>query len=147
MSSDVPVVSGSGNELYLGNSSNPYVVLQSLTYQEGVSPSEYVVNENCRLIYSFDNGFTSLVIPESVVSIGPNALEACTSLQSITIESASVVNEIIEMEMSDLTKTIVFLMAPTLRISTSALSEESLSYITPYFAQVQVEGEYTVFTR
>ncbi len=147
MSSDVPVVSGAGNELYLGNSSNPYVVLQSLTYQEGVSPSEYVVNENCRLIYSFDNGFTSLVIPESVVSIGPNALEACTSLQSITIESASVVNEIIEMEMDDLTKMIVFLMAPTLRISTSALSEESLSYITPYFAQVQEEGEYTVFTR
>ena len=99
-------------------------------------------------MYSFDNGFTSLVIPESVVSIDPDALEACTSLQSITIESASVVNEIIEMDiMGDLTKLIVFLMASTLRISTSALSEESLSYITPYFVQVQVEGEYTLFTR
>ena len=99
-------------------------------------------------MYSFDNGFTSLVIPESVVSIGPNALEGCTSLQSITIESASVVNEIIEMDIMDsLTKMIVFLLTSTLRISTSALSEESLSYITPYFAQVQVEGEYTVFTR
>ena len=111
-------------------------------------PSEYVVNEKCRIIYYFDDVFTSLVIPESVVSIDPDALEGCTSLQSITIESASVVNEIIEMDiMDDLTKLIVFLMAPTLRISTSALSEESLSYITPYFVQVQVEGEYTVFTR
>ena len=74
------------NGYYLGNESNPYLVLVKAK-GEWISSCE--IHENTRFIcYSaFYNcsSLTSVEIPDSVTSIGSYAFSGCSSLTSVTI--------------------------------------------------------------
>lgn len=77
-----------GNALYLGNASNPYLVLMKAKDQSITSVS---INNKTKIIH--ENAFrfcpelTSVVIPSSVTSIGEYAFYYCTKLTEITIPS------------------------------------------------------------
>ncbi len=100
------------NALYLGNETNPYVVLVEV---KDTSLTNYTINQNTKIIYDYafydihsltnitiPNGLTSIcwfafsgcsslasiIIPESVVSIDTNAFSGCNSL-IIYCEAAS----------------------------------------------------------
>lgn len=70
---------------YLGNSLNPYIAL--ISYK--TNKSAYNINSNCKFICStaFYNctSLTSMVLPDSVTSIGEFAFAHCFSLTSIVI--------------------------------------------------------------
>ncbi len=74
------------NAKYLGNATNPYVVLLEATEKE---ISSCIVSENCKIIY--DSAFknceilASIAIPNSVVQIGDSAFKECTSLEDIIL--------------------------------------------------------------
>ena len=74
------------NAKYLGNETNPYVVLVAA---KSTSITSCKINTNCKLIYSgaFSNctSLTSIVIPDSVTTIGSSAFYDCSSLTSVTI--------------------------------------------------------------
>ena len=74
------------NALYLGNSANPYVVLfkaksPDITGCE-IHPSAKII---CYSAFSDCTALTSILIPDSVISIGPYAFHDCTSLTSVSI--------------------------------------------------------------
>ena len=77
------------NGLYLGNGSNPYVVLIKA---KSTNITSCMINEKCNFIHSraFDgySGLTSITIPDSVTSIGSSAFWGCSGLTSITIPSS-----------------------------------------------------------
>ncbi len=70
-----------GNAYYLGNYSNPYLVLVKA---KDTSITSCTIHEDTRLIYSSAfsgcTGLTSITIGNSVTSIGENAFRDCTSL-------------------------------------------------------------------
>ena len=74
------------NGNYLGNTSNPYVVLIN-----GIDNSvmSYKVHENCNVIYENAlSGFSELTnvdMPYSITYIGSNAFSLCISLESFTV--------------------------------------------------------------
>ncbi len=74
------------NAYYLGNETNPYVVLMKV---KSTDISSCTINENTKVIYN--NAFygcrslTSITIPDSVTSIEYAAFMYCSSLTSITI--------------------------------------------------------------
>lgn len=74
------------NALYLGNKSNPYVVLFSAR-DKSIQSCE--INEKTSVIYSSAfsgcNSLYSIVIPDNVSSIGGSAFSNCTSLRKVTI--------------------------------------------------------------
>ena len=74
------------NAYYLGNETNPYVILVEAKETSITSCS---INTNTKVIYGFAFegciGLTSITIPDSVTSIGDSAFEDCSSLTSITI--------------------------------------------------------------
>ena len=74
------------NGLYLGNGSNPYVVLIKA---KSTNITSCMINEKCKFIHSnaFYNcsGLTSITIPDSVTSIGDSAFKNCSGLTSITL--------------------------------------------------------------
>ena len=74
------------NGKYLGNESNPYLVLVKAT---STSITSCEINENCRFIYEdafYDcDSLTSIVIPDSVTDIGSYAFCYCFRLTSIVI--------------------------------------------------------------
>ncbi|MBR5173771.1 MAG: leucine-rich repeat domain-containing protein, partial [Clostridia bacterium] len=74
------------NGNYLGNESNPYMVLVDVISTEVTS---FTINENCKIIspraFTKCENLTSIVIPDSVISIGEYAFFCCTSLRSITM--------------------------------------------------------------
>ncbi|MBQ7788373.1 MAG: leucine-rich repeat protein [Clostridia bacterium] len=74
------------NGYYLGNESNPYLVLVKA---KDTSITSCTIHENTKIIcyYAFDDcaSLTSITIPSSVTSIGYGAFFDCTSLTSITI--------------------------------------------------------------
>lgn len=73
---------------YLGNSSNPYVVLGSV---ENSDCSSFTIHSNTKIIcdQAFQNcrSLSSITIPNGVVGIGDSAFYNCTSLNGITIPS------------------------------------------------------------
>ena len=83
-----PSVTDNGVE-YLGNDSNPYVVLYD---GSGFTGTTYTVNSGCRFIYenAFDSNasLTNISIPDGVISIGNYAFSRCSKLTSITIPSS-----------------------------------------------------------
>ncbi len=74
------------NAYYLGNASNPYLVLVKATSTDITSCS---IHENTRFIqshaFSFCNNLISITIPDSVTSIDSYTFWSCRSLTSITI--------------------------------------------------------------
>ena len=74
---------------YLGNETNPYLVLVSC-FDNTVSSIS--IAENCRFIYNsaFDScsSLTSVTIPNSVTSIGNSAFLGCSSLTSIEMPNS-----------------------------------------------------------
>ena len=74
------------NGKYLGNESNPYLVLVKAT---STSIASCEINENCKIIYKdafrYCDSLTSITIPDSVTSIGIQAFYYCDSLTSVTI--------------------------------------------------------------
>ena len=75
-----------GNAYYLGNNTNPYLVLVKAKNQ---SITSCTINANTKFIYNsaLDNckSLTSIVIPDSVTSIGYRAFRDCSSLTSVVI--------------------------------------------------------------
>ena len=71
---------------FLGNESNPYVVLVSATRFNKMTKS-FVIPEGTKIIldHAFEKciGITNLVIPDSIVSIGIYAFYRCDSLTEI----------------------------------------------------------------
>ena len=74
------------NGLYLGNGSNPYVVLIKA---KSTNITSCKINEKCNFIHSraFDgcSGLTSITIPDSVTSIGDYSFSDCSGLTNINI--------------------------------------------------------------
>ena len=74
------------NGKYLGNESNPYLVLVEAT---STSITSCEINENCKVIceYAFRDctSLTSVTIRDSVTTIGGSAFRDCSSLTSIVI--------------------------------------------------------------
>ncbi len=74
------------NGKYLGNTTNPYVVLVDVIDN---SITSFDIPDRIKFIdgYAFADctSLTSITIPNSVTSIGSNAFSGCTSLTSITI--------------------------------------------------------------
>ena len=77
-----------GGAKYLGNKVNPYVVLYDVT---DTSVTSFEIMAQTKIIYdgafSGCSGLTSIVIPDSVTSIGYAAFEGCSGLTSVTIGS------------------------------------------------------------
>ena len=74
------------NAYYLGNATNPYVVLVKLKDTSGAS---YTINEQTNVIawgaFSDCTDLTSITIPNGVTGISRDAFSGCSSLTSITI--------------------------------------------------------------
>ncbi len=75
-----------GGAKYLGNKVNPYVVLYDVT---DTSVTSFEIMAQTKIIYdgafSGCSGLTSIVIPDSVTSIGEDAFSGCSGLTSVTI--------------------------------------------------------------
>ena len=74
-----------GNALYLGNESNPYVVLAKA---KNKTITECEINANCKIIlaYAFrECRIESLTIPAGVKYIGGGAFWKCNKLTTVTI--------------------------------------------------------------
>lgn len=73
---------------YLGNESNPYLLLSEVRQKEidsiDISPKTRLIGGSAFL---FCNQLKTIVIPDSVVGIGMNAFNSCRSLIKITIGS------------------------------------------------------------
>ena len=74
------------NAQYLGNAQNPYLVLVRATAKDIASCA---IHARAKIIYgsAFDGctSLTSIIIPDSVTSIGQGAFSGCTELTSINI--------------------------------------------------------------
>ena len=74
------------NAYYIGNATNPYLVLLSA---KGKSAISFQINTNTKFIHSYAfsgcSSLTSIIIPDSVTSIGSSAFYYCSGLTSITI--------------------------------------------------------------
>ena len=73
------------NARYLGNKSNPYLVLFTTDWSQGFT--ECIVNEKTRFIYSGAflncNNLEYIIIPKSITNIGSYAFSSLNSLNSI----------------------------------------------------------------
>ena len=79
------------NAYYLGNNTNPYVVLVKA---KDTSITSCQINTNTKIIYTSAFGWceslTNITIPASVVAIGDSAFGWCESLTNITIPASVV---------------------------------------------------------
>ena len=76
------------NAYYLGNETNPYVILVNV---ESTSITSCEINPNTKFLYHYVfsgcSSLTSINIPDSVVSIGYYAFQNCTGLLNMTLGS------------------------------------------------------------
>ncbi len=77
------------NALYLGNKDNPYVVLIKAKNRDITSCE---INEKTKFIYDGaffgDIKLTSIIVPDSVTTIGLSAFSNCSGLTSVTIPNS-----------------------------------------------------------
>ena len=81
------------NAYYLGNETNPYLILMKAKNTAIVS---CIISEQTKFIYGSTvgsafhgcSGLTSVTIPDSVTSIGSSAFDGCSGLTSITIPNS-----------------------------------------------------------
>ena len=77
-----------GNAYYIGNSSNPYLILLSA---KNTDITECEINSNTKFIYddAFNgcNSLTSITIPDNVIEINENAFYNCTNLKTVTVNA------------------------------------------------------------
>ncbi len=76
-----------GNAIYLGNDSNPYVVLVS-----AIDKNAAIHSSTKLIMQSAFNGCTSLVtvtIPDGVINIGRDAFRGCASLESMIVSKGN----------------------------------------------------------
>ena len=78
-----------GNAYYIGNQSNPYLVLISA---KSTTLTECQINSNTKFIsdsaFSGCTSLTKITIPDSVKSIGCHAFSDCTGLKTINVPSS-----------------------------------------------------------
>ncbi|MBP5364481.1 MAG: leucine-rich repeat domain-containing protein [Bacteroidales bacterium] len=78
---------------YLGNEKNPYLCCMGPTHplhEQADEVTEYTINNECKVIAGsafaiFYENLASIIIPNSITSIGPGAFSECKSLQSVVI--------------------------------------------------------------
>ena len=77
-----------GNAYYIGNSSNPYLILLSA---KNTDITECEINSNTKFIYddAFNgcNSLTSITIPDNVIEINQNIFYNCTNLKTVTVNA------------------------------------------------------------
>ena len=75
-----------GDAYYLGNNSNPFVVLIKIK-SNGITDCN--INEKCKIVYNFAfnkcTSLTSITIPDSVTVIGYRAFYNCSKLTNINV--------------------------------------------------------------
>ena len=85
-----------GNCYYLGNETNPYLILVKA---KNKSITDATISSNTKLIldYAFSGcrSLTSIVIPSRVTSIGDYAFQDCRSLSSVTFEEGCMLTSIV----------------------------------------------------
>ncbi len=80
-----------GNAKYIGNSSNPNVVLMGIVDSSSKTPTSFTIPNNTKFIY--DSAFynfrmlANLTIPSTIIGIGYNAFYNCQSLQNLYISN------------------------------------------------------------
>ncbi len=92
---DCPSIEGTAvdSAVYLGNSSNPYVMLYKI---DDSTIEEYTVQDGCRILYSYAfQKFENLVtvnFASTVVYIGENCFLDCVLLTNVVLDSVEVID-------------------------------------------------------
>ena len=124
------------NGYYLGNDTNPYLVLVKAK-SSNITSCE--INKNCKFImasaFSNCSNLTSITIPDSVTSIGNCAFKGCSSLTSITIpNSVTRLGRYMFSNCSSLTSVVLPSMVSTIYGGSFRVDDTSTSITSVYFA-------------
>ena len=138
--------------MYLGNSTNPYLVLMDT---QDTNMTSFTIHSDCKIIYdsAFRNctSLTTITIPETVTTIGSYAFEGCSSLATVTIESETIYSALTasgacgNLISNDATTTVRIRQDI---VDNASASGQLNSYITSVFTnELGLDGGYYVYTK